>query len=448
MRNPTSREQHLFSNGPTLSRRQVLGAAAGAAVAASIVPLAASRPASAQDKVTVVYKTHDHPPAIKLNNALIAEFQAANPGVTVEYEALPYPNYEQGLFTSFAGGEGWDVFWAGDWLTPQFFENDILAPVDFSAYGVASLEEYLALSSPGSLDAYVKDGKIYSGGTSEYNTFSLLYNPDHFAEAGIEPLSETEPATWERIAEIAKQLAQVGADGVRTRNGLTWALESNVWTPLIAEPMTRQAGGELVDPDSGDLLLASPESVKAFSYIGQLGTDGSLDPAFYTNVLEDFAQDRASMIIAGVWAIPGIRAIKPDAKIAVAPLPVFEGGKRVTTLYSWSWFVGNQGSPEVQAASWKFLNYITSQGKRWWDDAGYIQGRTAGLEGIEDLPAYRLKTEPLLKVFNDDFGYGRYMFRSPRFYEIATELQGVQSLVLEGDDAKQALQDAQTELEV
>jgi hypothetical protein len=40
------------------------------------------------------------------------------------------------------------------------------------------------------------------------------------------------------------------------------------------------------------------------------------------------------------------------------------------------------------------------------------------------------------------------MFRSTRFYEIATELLRAQSLVLEGEDAEQALQDAQDELEV
>jgi ABC-type glycerol-3-phosphate transport system substrate-binding protein len=128
----------------SVSRRRLLQGAAGLA-AASAPALAGSRAASAQEAVTLVYKTHDHPPAMELNNQLIAEFQEQNPGITVEYEALPFPSYEQGLFTSFAGGEGWDVFWAGDWLTPQFFENDILAPVDLSAFGVASTDEFLAL---------------------------------------------------------------------------------------------------------------------------------------------------------------------------------------------------------------------------------------------------------------------------------------------------------------
>jgi ABC-type glycerol-3-phosphate transport system substrate-binding protein len=261
----------------------------------------------------------------------------------------------------------------------------------------------------------------------------------------LEAPSASEPLTWEQIAEYATALSQVDADGKRTRNGLEWAFTSNVWAPLIVEPMVRQLGGELVDPESGELQLTSPEVVKAFEYIGALSD--AVDPAFFVDVNEDFAQGRTSMLIAGAWAIPAIRAINPEANIAVMPLPVFEGGERTTTLYSWAWFVGNQSSAEEQAASWKFLSYLTSQGQRWWDETGYIQPRNAGQEGVEDLAAHRDESEPLLAVFNDDFTYGKYMFRSPQFYEIATALMRVQSQVLEGEDAQQVLQDAQDELE-
>jgi multiple sugar transport system substrate-binding protein len=430
-----------------VNRRRLIQGAAGLGLAATVPIAAGTRTASAQSPVTVVYKTHEHPPAVAMNQELIAEFEAQNPDIKIDYESIPYENYETGLFTSFAGGDGWDLFWAGDWLTPQFFENDILAPLDPAAFGVASPEEFLALHVDGSLDAYIKDDVVYTGGISEFNTFSLIYNPDHFAEAGIPALSETEPITWEQIAEYCKLLGKVDADGKRTRNALVWAFTANVWTPLIAEPPVRQEGGEIVDPTSGEPQFTSPQVVKTMTWIGNLATDGGTDPAFFVDLVEDFAQGRASMTIAGPWAIPAIRGINPDAKIAIAPLPVWEGGTRTTTLYSWAWFVGNQSSPEVQSAAWKFLGFITAQSKRWWDKVGFIQARKSGEDGVEDVAAYRNEAEPLLKVFNDDFTYGKYMFRSARFYEIATSLMRVQSLAMEGDDAEQALQDAQDELE-
>ena len=113
----------------------------------------ASGLASAQDTITLVYKAHDHPPATALNNELIAEFEADNPNIKIDFEAMPFPSYEQALFTSFAGGEGWDIFWAGDWLLPQFFENDIIAPLDPAAYGVGSTDEFIAMYDEGALDA-------------------------------------------------------------------------------------------------------------------------------------------------------------------------------------------------------------------------------------------------------------------------------------------------------
>jgi ABC-type glycerol-3-phosphate transport system substrate-binding protein len=432
-----------------LNRRRLLQGTAGLGLAAAMPGRIGLRRAAAQANVNVVYKTHEHPPGVAVNKELIAAFQQANPGITIDYEAIPYPNFEQGLFTSFAGGDGWDLFWAGDWLLPQFFESDILAPLDPAAYGVASTDEFIGLYDPGALDAYVKDGNVYTGGISEYNTFSLVYNPDHFTEAGIPLLSETEPITWEELFEHAQKLSKVGADGKRERNAIVWAFTANVWAPLIAEPMVRQLGGELVDPASGEVLFTSPEVVKTMSYIGSLGTSGAVDPAFLgADLNDDFAKGRTSMAIAGAWAIPAIRSINPDAKIAIAPLPVFEGGTRTTTLYSWGWHVGSQSDAATQAAAWKFVGSIAAQGKKWWDEAGFIQPRNKGQEGVEDLAAYRNESEPLLKVFNDDFTYGKYMFRSTRFYEIATALMRVQSLVFEGEDAEQALKDAQDELDV
>jgi ABC-type glycerol-3-phosphate transport system substrate-binding protein len=154
------------------------------------------------------------------------------------------------------------------------------------------------------------------------------------------------------------------------------------------------------------------------------------------------------MIIAGIWGIPAIRAVNPDSPIAAAPLPVWEGTERNTILYSWSWFVGNQSSPEEQAAAWKLANFLSANAKRWWDDCGFIQGRNSGLIDMEDIAAYRVETEPLMPVFTSDFAVGKYMFRSTRFYEIADAMLRAQSLVLEGDDASSVLGDAQSELEI
>ena len=83
----------------------------------------------------------------------------------------------------------------------------------------------------------------------------------------------------------------------------------------------------MIWPTSGEPTLTDEQVVKTFDYFGQLAENKSVDPAFFVNITDDFAQDRVSMIIAGIWALPAIRAVNPDAKIAVAPLPVWGRGR-------------------------------------------------------------------------------------------------------------------------
>ncbi len=87
------------------------------------------------------------------------------------------------------------------------------------------------------------------------------------------------------------------------------------------------------------------------------------------------------MIIAGIWALPAIRSVNPDAKIAVAPLPVWEGTERNTILYSWSWFVGNQSSEEEQAAAWKLTNFLSAAGQALVGRLRFHPGAQCGRRG-------------------------------------------------------------------
>ena len=185
---------------------------------------AAAAPAASGEPIELLYMTHNHAQSIPVNEAIIAEFQESHPNVKITFDNAPHYNFEQKMLTAFAGGQGPDVFWAGDWMMPQFVNNGIVAPVDPTAFGVQTQEEFVDLFEPGSLDAFTVDGSIYTGGVSEYNTFSLIYDKDDFAEAGIEPLSKDTPITWEELADIAAKLTKKDGDKV-VRIGLEWPFQ-------------------------------------------------------------------------------------------------------------------------------------------------------------------------------------------------------------------------------
>jgi multiple sugar transport system substrate-binding protein len=408
-------------------------------------PAAPGAAPSGERQIELLYMTHNHAPSIPLNEAIVAEFEAANPNVRIVFDNSPHDNYEQKVLTAFAGGAGPDVFWAGDWMVPQFMQAGIIAPVIPEAFGVGSHEEFFALFEAGALDVFTTDGMSYSGGVSEYNTFSLIYNADAFAEAGLDLLPTDEPITWEELAEIAAAL--VVRDGNRVeRVGLTWPPNTPIWTVLIQEPMLRQLGGELMN-DEGMPDFTQPAMVEVMTYLQGLRATDAVDPALYTDLLQDFAGGRAAMIIGGPWAAQPLKNINPDLNWATAPLPQFENATdRVTTLYSWAWFVSAQASPEKQRAAWEFVNLLTSKQQEWWDTVGYIQARQTEIDGMSLQDYYAQSDERLSVIFND-YAFGQSQFSSTKYFELSDIWTRAQDRILNGEDVMSVLQDAQAQAE-
>ncbi|MCU0512934.1 MAG: extracellular solute-binding protein [Anaerolineae bacterium] len=403
--------------------------------------------AMAQERIQIVYWTHNHAPSIPVNQQIIDEFMAANPDIEIIFDNAPHSNYEQKLLTAFAGGQGPDIFWAGDWMVPQFLANNIIAPAGeaaFEAYGVSSLEEYMALFAPGSLEAFMADGNVYTAGTSEYNTFSLIYNVDHFEAAGIPLPSTEEPMTWEEFSEIAAALVQT-EDGRVSRVGVTWPFNTPIWTVLILEPMIRQLGSEIVDPATGAAQFNTPEMLRVMELLAAWRSVNAIDPAMYTNLLEDFVGERSSMIFGGPWAPAPLADLNPDLNWAVAPLPQFaDATDRVTTMYAWAWYINASSSPEKQAAAWRFANALTSKQQLWWDEVGYVQARLGTADNGMDMTEYRAQSDPRLMVIFNDYPYGQFEFRSTAYFEISDILTRAMGRVLGGENPADVLEAAQT----
>lgn len=417
-------------------------------LAACQVPAAApggdTAPGESGEQVELLYMTHNFEPAADLNDSLIAEFTEMHPNVTIVYDHAPADSYEQKVLTAYAGGQGPDIFWAGDWMMPQFLEQSIVAPVNYSAYGVNSASEYAELFAPNSLAPFTHEGEVYTGGLSEYNTFSLLINIDHFEEAGLPLPSTEEPITWEEFATIAESLAQQDANGNVTRNALVWPFTSGIWTVLILEPLVHQLGGQLIDPETGRPDFVSEEMVKTMQYVQDLRfTHNALDPAIYTGLLDDFGNGTTSTIIAGPWAISNLERINPDLNYMVVPLPKWANGERITTLYAWAWFVNPNSSPEEQEWAWRFAEHLSANAQRWWDDVRYVQARLVETSTGEAINEYQVSTEPLMPVFLEDYNYGRFQFRSPHYFELSDIWTRATTRILEGEDVVTVLTDAQ-----
>lgn len=424
----------------------VLAMVVGGCVAPTAAPAGGGEAAAGSgETIELLYMTHNFAQAIDLNNAIIEEFQKSHPNVKITYDNAPHSNYEQKVLTAFAGGAGPDVFWAGDWMMPQFLASGIIAEVDPTAFGVQEQAEFLEMFPAGSLDAFTNEGKVYTGGVSEYNTFTLIYDTADFEAAGIPLPSKDEPMTWEELADIAAKLTIKEGD-VTKRIGMEWPFTTPIWTVLIQEPMLRQLGGELVDAD-GKPDFTQEAMVRVMTYVQELRNKGAIDPALEQNLLDDLANDRTSIIIGGPWAAKPLNSINADLKWDTAPLPQFaDAQSRVTTLYAWAWFVSAKSSPEKQKAAWEFVNLLTSKQKEWWEAAGYVQARQTEIDGMALSDYYAQSDERLNTIFND-YQYGKYEFRSAKYFELSDIWTRAQDRVLQGEDVMTVLTDAQAQAE-
>jgi len=423
----------------------VLAMVVGGCVAPTAAPAGGGEAAGSGETIELLYMTHNFAQAIEINNAIIEEFQKSHPNVKITYDNAPHSNYEQKVLTAFAGGAGPDVFWAGDWMMPQFLASAILAEVDPTAFGVQETAEFLELFPAGSLDAFTSEGKVYTGGVSEYNTFSLIYDTADFEAAGIPLPSKDEPMTWEELADIAAKLTIKEGD-VTKRIGMEWPFTTPIWTVLIQEPMLRQLGGELVNAE-GKPDFTQEAMVRVMTYVQELRNKGAIDPALEQNLLDDLANDRTSIIIGGPWAAKPLNSINADLKWDTAPLPQFaDAQSRVTTLYAWAWFVSAKSSPEKQKAAWEFVNLLTSKQKEWWEAAGYVQARQTEIDGMALSDYYAQSDERLNTIFND-YQYGKYEFRSAKYFELSDIWTRAQDRVLQGEDVMTVLTEAQAQAE-
>ena len=237
-----------------------------------VVVTATPEPVS-EERVLEVW-THEFPPLQDgMTQKWIPEFEAAHPGVKVNLTAIPYAGvvaYDARLLAALSSGEGPDLWDMGDWHYKAFADAGFLVPLDPAIFGYASDQEMIDAYMPGTLDVFVRDGKVY-GLFSEYNTLALFYNLDLFEAAGIDPLPADKPVSWEQIGEISQQLRKTDpSSGAVTQMGWQWGFFANYrspqWYAQAFYALMRQYGQDDLYVEGAPAANTEP-AVKAFQML-------------------------------------------------------------------------------------------------------------------------------------------------------------------------------------
>ena len=239
--------------------------------------------------------------------AIFDEFEAANPGVSVEVvwcsDSGDITNrFNAGEKADLAnipvGGLGWTI--ANGWISP------ITSYVENNGFDMSDIMQSAFLTYK---------GDIY-GITENIETQVLYYNKDLFDKAGI--AYPTDDWTWDDLKEAAKKLTVKDENG----NALTWGFQYDEYCRLFVSKLWSDGG--LCFDDEGDpynCTVNSDIGVAAAAYIKALMDEGAMpapdtSPVGYRDM---FAMNCTAMTMDGSWMVQTYETSGVNYGIAMVP---------------------------------------------------------------------------------------------------------------------------------
>jgi|YNPNPStandDraft_1061719.scaffolds.fasta_scaffold15589_4 ABC-type glycerol-3-phosphate transport system substrate-binding protein len=411
-----------------ISRREMLKlmgvGAAGAALAACAVPAApaggGAAPAAAPAGIKLSYWGHGYVGRETVVDAVVKDFIAENPGAEITLDSIPFADFETKLATAFAANTQPDILSVGDWTIPAYVEKNLLVPLDPAAWGKTSEQEIIDLFEPNTMEGLRYKGRLY-GYPMEVSVHTPAFKIDHFVELGIDP--QAPPDTYESWVEWGLKAIRFDDQGHMTRQWFEWYYGNPSYLFQIWGPTFLGLGGSF-DLEKPESKLESDAGIKALQFFADTIHKWKItDPGFES-------PDQRGNFVAGretyAWHnLPGSRWISTNFEKMVygvdwglQPMFKWADGERRNVYYSWGFVVTAKAADKANA--WKFIEFMTRAPERtiqWADVAGLIQPRKGWttFDKIKDIP--------FVEHFNKEFAHSVTMPLTPKYNEIAKELE-------------------------
>jgi ABC-type glycerol-3-phosphate transport system substrate-binding protein len=347
-----------------------------------------------------------------------AEFEAANPGITVEVVKMGAWDLVDKLFAAMvSGGPVPDVAEMVRRVYPKYMGTGQMT--DLTDLATPYLEGF----TEGSIAELTNDGKIY-GMPLETSYSTFVYNTEIFAQHGIDPDALK---TWDDVKAAGEKLA---ADGIKI---CTQNIPSNGAPGVMLWNMFNIAAGVQLYNEDGSIVTGNTGASDMLAWYY-----GMKDVCFQaTQYSPDFIQGVKDGKIAGIWGDTPIGAFlrnqvpEQAGKWANLPWPQFKAGSE-PAAGRWGGSAltipARAAHPEAAKkfvefmttndaalqATWEVGGLITSYTPAWkadWLTAGdpYFTGPSAVavLDGYDLAPTYYwgynwLQTQSIIATAIDD----------------------------------------------
>ena len=403
-------------------------ASAPTSAPATQAPAATEAPTEAPvaaEPVTIQYwHTHSDAEAAQLDQ-VIAVFETANPGITVESTRYAYNDYKTALLTAISSGAVPDVARLDIAWVSEFADQGALVQLDGS---LPDFDNIIKDTFPGPLSTNVWKGHYY-GLPLDTNTQVLLWNKSVFEAAGI----TTPPATMEEFAKVACQLTDAAKKQYGYAEGGTY-----FWAPA---PVFYAMGGKVTDEKitTATNYVNGPESVAAFTMLKDLYDQGCLSPNLLGGGIATdagHAEGTYAMIIDGPWMVDIYKGNYPDFEVNFAPIPTGPQGT-TSSVVGGEDVVVLEGSPNQEAAM-QWAAYLLSPDAQKMMAAVGQMPTLASLAGDPEMPPY-------FAVFQEQLKTAQARVPHPKWSDMDNAINNAYQRMLKGDQTPQEALDQAAE---
>ena len=346
----------------------------GALVALGAAVLAAPAPASAQTTLQLV-EVITSPQRTEVVQKLVDQFEAANPGVTVEITSLPWGQAFEKLATMVQGGQIPDVVEMPDRWMALYANNKQL--VDLGPY-MESWANADQLNERTVEFGSVVNDTMYMVPYGFYLR-AMFWNKKLFGEAGL----DGSPETMDEFIEASKKISELGGGkaGYCLRGGPGGA---NGYIMMMLNMM----GHDDYFDAAGNSNLNSPDAIKGLQFLIDLYQNGyaprdSVNWGF-NEIVAGFYSGTCAMLDQDPDALIAVKERMNPEDFAVAPMPLGPAGKSFPTIgyAGWSMFEASQHKDDA----WQLIAHLSSpeSNLEWSKFVGVIPI----YQGAEQDPAF------------------------------------------------------------
>ena len=249
------------------------------------------------------------------DQTVVDAFTAANPGVTVNIEAVPWGTCQDKSLTLASAGDPPSIAYMGSRTLRQLANNDLIVPAQIS-------DETRGAYQPGILNTVTVEGTEW-GYPRAFSTKALFINCGLVEQAGLQCVA---PRTWDGMYNMAKAINDnTDAAGV----GIAGKDFDNTMHQFLNYLYSN--GGVVIDPVTGENKLNSTNTRETLAFYEKLISVAQEGPtAWERSQLKDLYNDgKIGMYIDGPW---GRGQHNANIKEITVPVPAGPQGGNGTLL--------------------------------------------------------------------------------------------------------------------